>query len=265
MRINKYVAQATGMSRRAADGAIAEGRVLLNGTVPSSGYDVQDGDHVTLDKRTITPDVKPLTLMMNKPAGYVVSRNGQGSPTIYSLLPLQYHKLKPVGRLDKDSSGLLLLTNDGTLANRLTHPSYQKTKIYEVTLNKPLQPLHQQMITDHGIQLEDGRSQFLVTKIGSAPRAGGERSEPGEDRAGGERSDAATRGGASPSSDNENSSPLSTNATPHYQITMHEGRNRQIRRTFTALGYQVTKLHRTHFGPYNLNNFPATKVFEILS
>jgi 23S rRNA pseudouridine2605 synthase len=221
MRINKYVAASTGLSRRAADTAIAEGRVLVNGQKPGPGDDITDEDTVTLDGRAITPSVKPLTLMMNKPVGYVVSRNGQGSPTIYSLLPLQYHKLKPVGRLDKASSGLLLLTNDGNLANDLTHPSKQKVKIYEISLNLPLQPLHRQMISDHGIELEDGNSKLQL-----------ERREEGNDK--------------------------------DWTVTMHEGRNRQIRRTFGSLGYDVLKLHRTQFGPYTLN-IPTTKHFEVIS
>lgn len=220
MRINKFVASATGMSRRAADAAIAEGRVRVNGAVPQSGHDVSEGERVTLDSRAITPAVKTVTIMMNKPAGYVVSRNGQGSQTIYSLLPLQYHKLKPVGRLDKDSSGLLLLTNDGDLANELTHPSKQKTKVYEISLNMPLQPLHRQMISDHGITLEDGVSKLLL-----------ERKVDDSDK--------------------------------DWIVTMHEGRNRQIRRTFGSLGYDVVKLHRTQFGPYTLN-LPTTKIFDIL-
>jgi 23S rRNA pseudouridine2605 synthase len=221
MRINKYIASATGMSRRAADAAISEGRVLLNGVAPSSGHDVKEGERVTLDNRAITPDVKTITIMMNKPVGYVVSRNGQGSKTIYSLLPLQYHKLKPVGRLDKESSGLLLLTNDGDLANELTHPSKQKVKVYEISLNMPLQPLHRQMISDHGIKLEDGNSRLQLA-----------RREEGNDK--------------------------------DWTVTMSEGRNRQIRRTFGSLGYDVLKLHRTQFGPYTLN-IPATKHFEIIS
>ncbi|HEY5806299.1 MAG TPA: ribosomal large subunit pseudouridine synthase B, partial [Candidatus Saccharimonadales bacterium] len=91
----------------------------------------------------------------------------------------------------------------------LTHPKYQKTKIYEVELAKPLQPLHRQMISDHGIQLDDGPSKLLL-----------ERLEDNNDKA--------------------------------WRVTMQEGRNRQIRRTFAALSYKVTKLHRTHFGGYKL-------------
>lgn len=219
MRINKYVALATGLSRRAADNAIAEGRVSVNGQSPSVGQHIGDKDRVTLDNRAITTAVKTITIMLNKPVGYVCSRNGQGSKTVYDLLPPELHQLKPVGRLDKNSSGLLLLTNDGQLANELTHPSRQKTKVYLVTLDKPLQALHQQFISDHGVQLADGPSQFELERI--------------------------------------------TGETT-WRITMHEGRNRQIRRTFAALGYEVITLHRTQFGPYQLGGLPSGQ-FEQLA
>lgn len=209
MRINKYIAQSTGLSRRAADAAIAEGRVAVNGQPPSAGCDVQPADAVTLDGRAVTHNGITVTIMLNKPPGYVCSRNGQGSKTIYDILPPEYHSLKPVGRLDKDSSGLLLLTNDGDLAYELTHPSRQKTKVYEVTLDTPLQPLHRQMIGEIGVTLEDG-----VSKLGL------ERLIDGDETA--------------------------------WRVIMHEGRNRQIRRTFGALGYTVARLHRTQFGNYSL-------------
>ncbi len=204
------------MSRRAADAVIAEGRVAVNDAAAAVGQTVSEQDKVTLDNRAITPIVNTITIMLNKPAGYVCSRNGQGSKTIYGLLPKGYHHLKPVGRLDKDSSGLLLMTNDGQLAHALTHPSRQKTKIYRVSLDKPLEPLHQQMISDHGITLQDGPSRLQLERLADG--------------------------------DNIN-----------WQITMHEGRNRQIRRTFLALGYTVTYLHRTHFGPYALDGLPNGK------
>lgn len=219
MRINKYIALCTGVSRRAADDIIVRGRVLVNGQAPQPGHDVSDTDVVTLSGRVITPAVKT-TLMLNKPAGYVVSRDGQGSKTIYQLLPDEYHHLKPVGRLDKDSSGLLLLTNDGDLANDLTHPSKEKTKVYEVTLLKPLQPLHHQMITDHGVMLDDGPSKLQL-----------QRKTEGDNR--------------------------------DWIVKMHEGRNRQIRRTFSALGYEVAKLHRTHFGSYSLDDISAGQIRDV--
>jgi 23S rRNA pseudouridine2605 synthase len=213
MRINKYVAQATGLSRRAADAAITEGRVQVNDRIPEQGYDVTETDQVTLDSRLITPPVKTTTVMMNKPVGYVVSRNGQGSHTVYELLPPAYQNLKPVGRLDKDSSGLLLLTDDGQLAHELTHPSRQKEKVYEIRLYKALTPDDRRTITTKGVQLEDGISTF--------------------------RLDAAN------------------DQNDEWKAVMSEGRNRQIRRTFEALGYTVKTLHRTHFGPYVLGSLKS--------
>jgi 23S rRNA pseudouridine2605 synthase len=208
MRINKFIAAATGLSRRAADTAIAEGRVSVNGQTPGAGDDVQAGQVVTLDGGRLRLQDKQ-TIVFHKPVGYVTSREGQGAQTIYRLLPPNLHHLKPVGRLDKDSSGLLLLTNDGDLAQSLTHPSSQKIKMYTVTLNKALAPLHRQMISDFGIQLEDGPSRLQLARQH-------------------ERDDTV------------------------WQVTMHEGRNRQIRRTFESLGYRVVGLHRTQFGEYQL-------------
>lgn len=211
MRINKFVALASGLSRRGADAAIAAGRVTLNNQSVTPGLDVLPEDSVLLDGQIITPPAQLVTILLNKPTGYVVSRQGQGSSTIYELLPPALQMLNPVGRLDKDSSGLLLLTNDGKLANDLTHPSRQKRKLYQITIDKPLQPLHRQFINDTGVTLDDGLSQLSL-----------ERQNDGDDY--------------------------------HWIVAMHEGRNRQIRRTFDSLGYQVTELHRTHFGQYQLTD-----------
>lgn len=164
MRLNKYLAASTSLSRRGADDAIAIGRVTVNGHTAEQGTDVSDTDVVTLDGERVANTSEKQTIILNKPRGYVVSRNGQGSDTIYDLLPAEYQQLNPVGRLDKDSSGLLLLTNDGQLAQELTHPSYQKLKVYEAELDKPLQPLHRQMISEHGLQLEDGVSKLQLER-----------------------------------------------------------------------------------------------------
>lgn len=214
VRLNKFIASSTSLSRRAADEAIAQNRVRVNGELPTPGLQVSTQDTVTLDDNPLVPAAITMTIMLNKPVGYVSSRDGQGSRTIYELLPAELHTLKPVGRLDKESSGLLLMTTDGDLHHQLTHPSFEKRKIYEVTLGKALAPLHRQLISDHGIQLEDGRSQLQL-----------ERQADGDD----------TR----------------------WQVTMHEGRNRQIRRTFAAVGYDVTRLHRTNFGDYRLGSLPT--------
>lgn len=210
MRINKFIALCTGLSRRTADALILKGSVLVNGKLPTSGQDIATTDTVTLGGKPLHAPAATQTILFNKPVGYIVSRDGQGSRTIYDILPRELHTLKPVGRLDKDSSGLLLLTNDGQLAQELTHPSNQKVKVYEVELDKPLQPLHRQMVSDNGLQLSDGLSRLELERI-----------RDGNDRA--------------------------------WRIRMHEGRNRQIRRTFAALGYMVVRLHRTHFGAYSLD------------
>ncbi len=209
MRINQFVARATGLSRRAADQAISEGRVQIGGQPAQPGAQVADTDTVTLDGRVITAATTTTTVMLNKPIGYVCSRDGQGSQTVYDLLPPEYRALKPIGRLDKDSSGLLLLTNDGQLANHLTHPRYAKTKTYEVTLNKPLTDEHKSQI-EQGVKLDDGSSKLQIKNLNGQ----------------------------------------------HFTVLMQEGRNRQIRRTFEALGYSVTGLHRTHFGDYSLGDLP---------
>jgi 23S rRNA pseudouridine2605 synthase len=216
MRINKFLALATGMSRRSADVEISRGSVLVNGVPATAGVQVTAKDVVRYDGKSLNMSLAHegtphTTIMLNKPVGYVVSRNGQGSRTIYDLLPAAYHTLKPIGRLDKDSSGLLLVTDDGQLAQTLTHPSQQKIKVYDITLDKPLRPLHRQMISDYGVRLNDGQSRFAVERVAD-----------GDD----------TR----------------------WRIHMHEGRNRQIRRTFAALGYTVARLHRTHFGTYHLGD-----------
>ena len=210
VRINQFIAQATGLSRRGADQTIADKRVRINNHTAQIGQTVTDADVVYFDGQTVTLAADKTTIMLNKPSGYICSREGQGGKTIYELLPKQYGHLKPVGRLDKDSSGLLLLTNDGQLAHELTHPRFAKTKVYEVRLDHDLTEADFQTITHTGVPLEDGSSKFALDFINDQNR--------------------------------------------DWRITMTEGRNRQIRRTFAALGYRIIKLHRTHFGPYELKN-----------
>jgi 23S rRNA pseudouridine2605 synthase len=213
IRLNKFLAEKTGISRRAADELITRGRVVVNGKTAELGSRVHVSDNLVVDDKPITGERRSdfTYLLLNKPVGYVSSRHKQGdNETIYALLPEKYHQLKPVGRLDKDSSGLLLLTNDGDFAHQMTHPKFYKVKKYEVELSTPLAPLHRQMVNDHGVQLEDGGSKLSL-----------ERLHEGNDKA--------------------------------WQVIMHEGRNRQIRRTFAALGYKVISLHRISFGNYLLS------------
>jgi 23S rRNA pseudouridine2605 synthase len=212
MRLNKFVAQATGKSRREADFLISSGRVQIGGKIASVGNQADDSSEISLDGRTLALPSHRTIIMLNKPVGYVSSRSAQSkdAQTLYELLPTELRNLKTVGRLDKNSSGLILLTDDGDFAFKMTHPKFAKTKIYLVQIDLPLEPLHQQMISDIGVNLEDGQSQLFLESLNDEKTS--------------------------------------------WRVTMHEGRNRQIRRTFRALGYEVTQLHRTNFGDYQLGD-----------
>lgn len=241
VRLNKFLAERLGISRREADDWIAAGKVLVNGGTPVLGARIDKSDEVcyngsmeslrktgmtgdfvrSSDGKVIIPSgVDYVYLALNKPVGYVCSRRSQdGVPTVYELLPEGFRELKTVGRLDKDSSGLILLTNDGDFAYRMTHPSFTKTKLYEVELDRGLEPLHQQMIADFGVDLPDGKSQLGLERVDESRK--------------------------------------------RWRVTMHEGRNRQIRRTFGALGYAVVRLHRVRFGKYKLSGLGEGEFTEI--
>lgn len=165
MRINQFLAKATGLGRRSIDKAIENRRIKINGSYARLGQTVGQNDQVFLDSHRVDLPLASITLLLDKPVGYVCSRNGQGSATIYDLIPEEFHKLKPVGRLDKDSSGLILLTNDGYLANSLSHPGFKKTKIYEVELNKTLTALDRQRIIEGRVVLDSKPSQFDINQL----------------------------------------------------------------------------------------------------
>lgn len=267
IRLNKHLAFILGISRREADEMIARGKVSVDGQPARLGQTITPSAAITVQGKPIGTTVQKQCILFHKPVGFVCSRKAQGdTPTIYSLLPSSLHALKPVGRLDKDSSGLLLLTNDGDLAHRMTHPSFHKVKIYEVTLDKALEPLHQQMISDYGVLLEDGKSQFIVAKLMATPARVVQRAnvhtviEPRVTSSG--ETSAAPIDHVAYTRDvgREAVSPDDGDAKANsYVVTMHEGRNRQIRRTFAALGYTVTRLHRVQFGEYQLHNLAAGK------
>ena len=209
-RLNKFLALQLGISRRQADELIEKGKISINGKAVKLGARFQDTDIIKIGDKVISNNREErIYLLFNKPRGYVCSRKKQGvNETIYAILPKEFHSLKPVGRLDKDSSGLLLLTNDGDFAFQMTHPKFRKIKEYLVRLDEPLQPLHQQMIADFGINLPDGKSQLGLERLDESRK--------------------------------------------NWKVIMSEGRNRQIRRTFSAVGYEVVELHRTVFGNYSL-------------
>lgn len=220
IRLNKFLAERLGVARREADGLIAEGRVSLDGRIAKIGDRVDKKSKVCYNGRLVPFTVNFRYVAMNKPVGYVCSRRKQGEfPTIYELLPKELRNLKTVGRLDLMSSGLILLTNDGDFAFSMVHPKFAKDKFYYVTLDRSLEPLHQQMIGEFGIELKDGKS-----RMGLVRRDEGRR---------------------------------------EWEVRISEGRNRQIRRTFGALGYAVTGLRRVQFGKFHLGNLGEGEFVEL--
>lgn len=215
MRLNKFIAASGRLSRREADLLIEQDKVSVNGKPAHLGQRVGPEDRVTLNGEAL--HIMPKTyLLLDKPVGYVCSRKSQSkAKTIYQLLDKKYLSLQSVGRLDKDTSGLILLTNDGDFAHQLTHPSYKKEKEYIVSLDKSLTDEDRQKI-EEGVVLEDG-----VSKLNVFPEAS------------------------------------------NWRIVMSEGRNRQIRRTFSALGYQIKTLRRIKFGPYHIDELSCERLKEV--
>lgn len=205
MRLNAAIAQRMGISRRQADQLISAGNITVNGKHASFGQQVASADSITIDGKVLPVAQAHKTILFHKPVGYVSSRKQQGSAqTMYALLPKEFYDLKPAGRLDKDSSGLMLLSSDGQLIYRLTHPSFEKIKTYSIMLDQPLTDAGRDKI-ESGVDLSDGISKLQLKGSGK-----------------------------------------------HWEVRMHEGRNRQIRRTFDAIGYRVEKLHRVSLGDYQL-------------
>ena len=207
MRINQYIASAGITSRRKADELIEDGRVKVNGAVLTSpGYHVEEGDVVEVDGVRITPADRKVYYLLNKPAGYVTSTaDKEGRPLVTELVPDEV-RVFPVGRLDLNTTGLLILTNDGELSNKLMHPSNEFSKRYVV------------------------RAQGIITRAEAA------RLEKGIDI-----------GGFVTSPSDVHLLKHDRNSTLA-EIVIHEGKNRQVRRMFKAIGHPVLELCRTGLG-----------------
>jgi 23S rRNA pseudouridine2605 synthase len=209
MRLAKFLAHAGIASRRAAEKLIADGRVSVDGAlVTDPARDVDDTNEVTLEGRPLEGPEQHVYYALNKPLGVVsTARDTHGRPTVVELVGDPGARLYPVGRLDADTSGLMLLTNDGALANRLTHPRYEVPKTYRAKLAGGPIAEHALRALRQGVELEDGPT---------AP-AGVRRLGPHE-----------------------------------IELTIHEGRNRQVRRMCAAVGHPVMALERVAFGPLRL-------------
>ncbi len=165
MRINKYIAQSGIASRRKADELIEAGRVKVNGEVVTMlGFEIRRKDKVTVDDKLVFCKNYEY-FRFYKPAGYITTASDEkGRKTIYNLLPDSMRAMKPVGRLDKDSSGLIILTNDGDLIYDLTHPSIKVSKVYRVTVDSKLTKAELETLAK-GIEIEKGKIAYADVEL----------------------------------------------------------------------------------------------------
>lgn len=211
-RLNKYIASSGLCSRRKADELIESGVVQVNGKkVTELGYSVQNKDKVFVNGKIIYP-VKHEYYRFYKPAGYITTSDDEkGRKTIYDLLPENLHHLKPVGRLDRESTGLIILTNDGDLINDLTHPSVKVPKLYRVAINgKITQNDIDKMYK--GIEIEPNKMAYAQVDVLEID-----------------------------------------NTHTVMEILLYQGLNRQIRRMFEYLGFEVVSLKRIQHAIFNLD------------
>ena len=253
VRLQKVLAQAGVASRRASEQMIADGRVSVDGTVVrSQGIRVDPAKQVIhVDgERLILDETKHIVLAVNKPIGTVSTMSDpEGRPTIADLIADYPERLYHVGRLDIDTSGLLLLTNDGELANRLTHPSYEIRKTYVARLHGEVKPGVKRTLMN-GIELEDGPIKVDsfrivdtygdITTVEIVVHEGRNRLVRRMMEAVGYPVRELVRTGFGPITTGE--------------IVVHEGRNRLVRRMMDAVGYPVRELVRTGFGPITLDH-----------
>lgn len=222
MRIHKYLAHAGVASRRHAETMVAEGKVTVNGKLATVGKVIEsDTDKVEVLGKPVKIDEILVYYLLNKPRSVVSAvTDPDGRRTVTSLVP-GGHRLYPVGRLDYDSEGLMLLTNDGDLAYKMTHPKFEVGKTYHV-LVKGVMNEKSIGYLEQGVTIEGKKTAPAEVSITEAQ-------------------------------------PSNT----WIDITIHEGRNRQIRKMCEAVGYPVMRLIRTHLGPWELGDIPSGK-FRIL-
>jgi 23S rRNA pseudouridine2605 synthase len=214
MRLAKFLAHAGVASRRAAEGIVADGRVTVDGeTVTDPARDVDESNEVVLEGRRVEPEPREV-YALNKPAGVVsTARDTHGRPTVVQLVRSR-RRLYPVGRLDADTTGLILLTNDGELAERLTHPRYGVKKVYRARVTPGRLSPRALEALKKGVELEDGRTAPAQVR----------QAAPGV-----------------------------------IELTIREGKKRQVRRMVEAVGHRVVELERVAFGPLGLRGLEPGK------
>ena len=214
MRLQKYLASCGIASRRKCEEYILEGKVAVNGQVIETlGTKVEEGDHVTFCGKPVSLQEEYVYYMLNKPVGYVTTvQDEKQRKTVLDLIKDERHRVYPVGRLDYNTSGLLLLTNDGALTYGLTHPKHHVNKCYEVKVKGALSHEAQEALKN-GVLL-DGKvtypAELKVLRKGEQSTL--------------------------------------------FQLTIHEGRNRQVRRMCEAVGYPVLALKRVSIGQLVLDH-----------
>ncbi|MCC6546285.1 rRNA pseudouridine synthase [Candidatus Sumerlaeota bacterium] len=217
MRISRYLARCGIASRRDSEAVVLAGRVKVNGVKQTNlATQVAEGDHVMLDGRLLELPPEHLTLLMNKPTGVMVTREDpEGRQTIYDVLPPEFaHRTRELvyaGRLDYNTSGLLIMTTNGELANKLVHPRYHVDKTYRVRTERQLAKDALQKLRG-GVALEEGRTKpCVVRQLG----------------------------------DHANT----------FEITLQEGKNRQVRRMVEEVGGKVIELERIRIGHLKLRDY----------
>ena len=212
MRINKYIAQAGIASRRKADELVANGNVKVNGlTLSEAGYDVKDGDVVEVNGHIIEPEDKKVYILLNKPLGYVTTvSDDRQRPTVMELVADVDARIFPVGRLDYNTSGMLIMTNDGDFAYRMTHPKHEVPKTYRVRVSGVLSGEKCARLTK-GVDIGG----FVTSRAKVNVIKGTQRSTI-------------------------------------VDITIHEGKNRQVRKMFRTVGNPVQELQRIAIGEIRL-------------
>jgi 23S rRNA pseudouridine2605 synthase len=224
VRLQAFLARSgAAPSRRKAEALISAGRVKVNGRTALLGESAVSTDRVLLDDQPVELPEVHVYLALNKPAGYLTTLNDdRGRPTVAELMPEDVPGLIPIGRLDADTTGLLLLTNDGRFAHRVAHPTGEIEKEYELTLENPV-PEDRLAVLANGPELEDGK--MLPPKLTRLRRRSREKTA--------------------------------------LNLTVHEGRNRIIRRACTAVGLVLLSLKRVRVGPVRLGNLPEGRYREL--
>ena len=222
-RLNKFIASSGYCSRRKADEYIENGDVVVNGRIVKElGFQVGPKDKVSVEGKLLKP-LKNEYYRFYKPAGYITtSEDEKGRKTIYDIIPSELKKIKPVGRLDKDSTGLIIMTNDGELINEMTHPSIKVSKVYLVSINGKLTPEQgEKMFNGFEIETDTGEKKMAYAQV----------------------------------------MPIELgNKTSTLQVTLYQGINRQIRKMFAVLGFEVVSLKRIQHGTITLEGLKKGQI-----